>query len=269
MRGIDTPVRKMRREIFKEIAQLAYHSDNLNDDVEALPYKIVNPETPIYRESIYREREIVREQIRLAMGLSLRPEDAPVHVTQGLEESNIDEKYYEPPMIQVIPSACNACPENEYCVTDRCMGCVAHPCQVVCPRGAISTVNGKSVIDQSKCIRCGKCKSVCPYDAVSHQQRPCSAACGVGALGEAFDWPVPVTMMLSLAAGITVSISGNKLLFKNADGIEIGSKTLSDAEGKKIGDVLDETTNSSFANKNLGEVLKQQRLTFCCCNIRW
>ena len=65
MRGIDTPVRKMRREIFKEIAQLAYHSDNLNDDVEALPYKIVNPETPIYRESIYREREIVREQIRL------------------------------------------------------------------------------------------------------------------------------------------------------------------------------------------------------------
>ena len=61
MRGIDTPVRKMRREIFKEIAQLAYHSDNLNDDVEALPYKIVNPETPIYRESIYREREIVRE----------------------------------------------------------------------------------------------------------------------------------------------------------------------------------------------------------------
>ena len=40
MRGIDTPVRQMRRHIFKEIAQLAYHSDNLNDDVEALPYKI-------------------------------------------------------------------------------------------------------------------------------------------------------------------------------------------------------------------------------------
>lgn len=62
-----------------------------------------------------------------------------------------------------------------------------------------------------------------------------TAACGVGALGEAFDWPVPVTMMLSLATGITVSISGNKLLFKNADGIEIGSKTLSDAEVKKSG----------------------------------
>ena len=88
-----------------------------------------------------------------------------------------------------------------------------------------------------------------------------TAACGVGALGETFDWPVPITMMLSLAAGITVSISGNKLLFKNADGIEIGAKTLSDAEVKKIGDALDETTKSSFANKNLGEVLKQQGLT--------
>ena len=58
-----------------------------------------------------------------------------------------------------------------------------------------------------------------------------------------------------------IDFAGNKLLFKNADGIEIGAKTLSDAEVKKIGDVLDETTNSSFANKNLGEVLKQQGLT--------
>ena len=34
----------------------------------------------------------------------------------------------------------------------------------------------------AKCIRCGKCKAVCPYDAIAHQQRPCSAACGVGAI---------------------------------------------------------------------------------------
>lgn len=65
-----------------------------------------------------------------------------------------------------------------------------------------------------------------------------TAACGVGALGEAFDWPVPVTMMLSFAAGITVSISGNKLLFKNADGIEIGSKTLSESEWESFRDLM-------------------------------
>ena len=181
MRGIDTQVRKNRRRIFKEVANLAYTSENLKDDVEALPYRIVDYDESEY-ESIYRERAIVRERIRLAMGLSLRPENQPVHLTQGLEESNISEKYYEPPLMQVIPSACNACPENRYVVTDKCMGCVAHPCREVCPRGAISMKNGKSVIDQEKCIRCGKCKAICPYDAISHQVRPCAAACGVNAI---------------------------------------------------------------------------------------
>ena len=181
MRGIDTQVRKNRRRIFKEVASLAYHSENLKDDIEALPYKIVDYDESEY-QSIYRERAIVRESIRLAMGLSLRPENAPVHLTQGLEESNIDEKYYEPPLMQVIPSACNACPVNCYMVTDKCMGCVAHPCREVCPRGAISMKNGKSVIDQEKCIKCGKCKAVCPYDAISHQVRPCLDHCGVNAI---------------------------------------------------------------------------------------
>lgn len=182
MRGIETQVRKTRRRIFKEVAQLAYQSEHLIDDMEALPYKIVNYDESIYRESIYRERAIIRERLRLAMGMSLRPENQPVHVTQGLEESNIDEKYYEPPLMQVIPSACNSCPVNRYEVTNKCMGCVAHPCNEVCPRDAISMVNSKSVIDQEKCIKCGKCKAICPYDAISHQVRPCAAVCGVNAI---------------------------------------------------------------------------------------
>lgn len=182
MRGIDTQVRKMRRRIFKEVADLAYNSENLKDDMEALPYKIVDYDEPVIRENIYRERAIVRERIRLALGLSLRPENKVSHLTQGLEESNISEKYYEPPLMQVIPSACNSCPSNTYSVSNRCMGCVAHPCREVCPKGAISMKDGKSVIDQSLCIKCGKCKAICPYDAISHQVRPCAQACGVGAI---------------------------------------------------------------------------------------
>lgn len=140
MRGIDTPVRQRRRRVFKEVANLAYNSKNLKDDMEALPYKIVDYEESEFWESVYRDRAIIRERIRLAMGMSLRPENRehPGHLTQGLEESNIDEKYYEPPLMQVIPSACNACPENRYEVTSSCMGCLAHPCQSVCPKGAIS-----------------------------------------------------------------------------------------------------------------------------------
>ena len=183
MRGLDTQVRKYRREIFKEIAYLAYNSKNIIDDIEALPYKIVKAdESSGFWESIYRERAVAREHCRLAMGMSLRPENQPVHVSQGVEESNIAEKYYEPPLMQVIPSACNACPENRYIVSDGCMGCVARPCKEVCPKDAIYFENGKSHIDYDKCIRCGKCKAVCPYDAIAHKVRPCMDACGVGAI---------------------------------------------------------------------------------------
>ena len=183
MRGIETSVKKIRREVFREIAKIALESDNIAADIEAVPYKITPDDIPKYRESIYRERQIAAERVRLAMGMSLRPEDRPVHVTSGLSSSNITELYYEPPLMQVIPSACDACEHNVYEVTDQCHGCVARPCQEVCPKGAVTVVNGKSHIDREKCIKCGKCKAVCPYDAIAKKVRPCAAACGVNAIG--------------------------------------------------------------------------------------
>ena len=185
MRGLDTTVRRIRRKVFEEVARLGFESsdETLNDDMEAIPYEIVNEDTKVkYRESVYRARSIVRERLRLAMGLSLRPENKPVHLTAGVEASNISEKYYEPPLMQVIPSACEACEERGYEVSNMCKGCLAHPCMEVCPKGAISFVKGKSYIDQEKCIKCGKCKSVCPYDAISKKERPCARACGVNAI---------------------------------------------------------------------------------------
>lgn len=100
----------------------------------------------------------------------------------GITESNISEKYYEPPLMQVIPSACDACAVKRYKVTDNCRGCVAHPCVEVCPKGAISLQNGRSVIDQDKCIKCGKCRAACPYSAIAYETRPCADACGVNAI---------------------------------------------------------------------------------------
>lgn len=182
MRGIDTPIRKLRKQVFTEIARLAYSKADIKA-IEEIPYIITPGDEPKYRESIYRERAIASERLRLAMGMSLRPEDKPVHLTQGIEESDIAEKYYEPPLLQVIPSACNACEHNVYCVTDACQNCVAHPCVEVCPKGAISIVDGRSHIDQSKCIKCGMCKKVCPFEAITHKRRPCAEACGVKAIG--------------------------------------------------------------------------------------
>lgn len=185
MRGLQTPVRAIRRQVFTEVAKLGFkaNAETLVADMEAIPYEIVGEDSEVkYRESIYRARAVVRERLRLAMGLSLRPENKPVHLTAGVEASNISEKYYEPPLMQVIPSGCESCEENKYEVSNVCKGCLAHPCQEVCPRGAISMVNGKSFIDQDKCIKCGKCKSVCPYDAIAKKERPCKKACGVNAI---------------------------------------------------------------------------------------
>ena len=185
MRGINTTVRRLRRKVFEEVAALGFKADadTLCDDMEAIPYALVNDETEQYRDSVYRARAVVREQVRLAMGLALRPEDKPVHLTAGVEASNISDKYYEPPLMQVIPSACMRCEAKGYEVSNMCKGCLAHPCMEVCPKGAITIKHGKSVIDQSKCIKCGRCQSVCPYNAINKMERPCARACGMDAIG--------------------------------------------------------------------------------------
>ena len=151
MRGLQTPVRYIRRKVFEEVARVGFEStpENLTDSIEAIPYKLVG-EDSIYRDTIYHARAIVSERVRLAMGMSLRPEDKPVHITAGIEESNISAKYYEPPLMQVIPSACASCEQKEYEVSNMCKGCLAHPCRQVCPVGAISMKSGKSYIDQEK-----------------------------------------------------------------------------------------------------------------------
>lgn len=103
-------------------------------------------------------------------------------ISHGVEECAVPEKFYEPPLVNVIKFACNACEETAYGVTDNCRGCIAHPCTAVCPVKAISIVNGKSQIDKSKCIKCGRCKEACPYSAIVKYERPCAAACGVKAI---------------------------------------------------------------------------------------
>ena len=128
MRGIYTPVTDIRRKVFTEVARMAYEVNEMSDYahlLRELPYKIIPGEEGSLRSSIFLERAIISERIRLAMGLSLRPLDESVPATEGLEHSVIADKYYEPPLINVIKFACNRCPEKIIKVTGMCQGCLA------------------------------------------------------------------------------------------------------------------------------------------------
>lgn len=182
MRGIYTPVTKIRRQVFSEIAKLGYKGSQDFSELEDLPYKIIPGQTPTYRDSIFVERAIVGERLRLAMGFDLRNMEEHAALADGIDQNTIDWKEFDLPLVNVIPFACNACEETSFFVTNECQGCLAHPCVSVCPVSAVTFQNGQSFIDKEKCIKCGRCAEVCPYSAIVKRKRPCAESCGVDAI---------------------------------------------------------------------------------------
>lgn len=183
MRGVYTSVNDIRKRVFAEVAKLSYeYEDGDLIQMEQIPYRIIPGEVSTYRESVFLERAIVEERMRLAMGLPLRTAAEHAPVSEGAIECVKAEKYYQPPLVNIIKFACHKCPDHVVTVTNACQGCLAHPCKEVCPKGAISFENGHSVIDQKKCVKCGKCINACSYGAIVKMERPCAKACGMDAI---------------------------------------------------------------------------------------
>ena len=182
MRGVPSLITDIRKKVFTEVARMAYSGKGY-ECANDLPYVIVPGDRPLHRESVFLERAIAGERVRLAMGLSLRPADGRHLVTEGMDHAAVAEQYYEPPLINIIPYACHACPTNQYKVSNYCQNCLARSCEKVCPKDAITVRNHRSYIDLEKCIRCGKCAKACPYNAIVHLERPCAASCGMDAIG--------------------------------------------------------------------------------------
>ena len=86
MRGVYTNLSDIRRRVFAEVAKIVYEAaDNPNwtdadfdTRFEQLPYDIIAGEVATYRESVFLERAIVEERIRLAMGLDQKGIDRPI-----------------------------------------------------------------------------------------------------------------------------------------------------------------------------------------------
>ena len=159
MRKFDTKVQHLKYKVLREVARHAWNG-TLLENVLNIPKQIVPGKVSSMRCCVYKERAILGERVKLAMG--------------GEEGSNV---------IQVIDIACDECPAAGYEVTGSCRGCLAHRCEDVCKRGAISfDHNHVAHIDKSKCIECGQCAKVCPYAAIINRSRPCQVACKVKAI---------------------------------------------------------------------------------------
>ncbi|NTV89409.1 MAG: 4Fe-4S binding protein [Clostridiales bacterium] len=180
MHFLDTPINYLRNEVFKTVTSAAY-DDWTSDQIRNIPYLIIEGNSPTYRDSVSREREIISERVRLALGLDLWSIDRLNGFSQVFDLPLLKEHKLPIQALRVIPSACESCDEKSYFVTNTCHGCLAHPCVSVCPVGATSIQNGLSFIDQKSCIKCGKCYDVCPFASIVKNERPCVAACGTNA----------------------------------------------------------------------------------------
>lgn len=160
MRKFDTKVQHLKYKVLREVAREAWNG-TLTEHLLDIPKTIVPGNEPTMRCCVYKERAILGERVKIAMG--------------GDKEN--------PNVIEVIEIACDECPMGGYEVTEACRGCLAHRCEDVCRRGAITfDSQQKAHIDKSKCVECGQCAKVCPYSAIMDFKRPCVKSCKVGAI---------------------------------------------------------------------------------------
>lgn len=158
----DENVIQIKHDVLYEVAKLAFAGE-LDEKRDHIAMELIPGPTPRFRCCIYKEREIIRQRVRLAEGKAPGVED----------DGNI---------IQVISSACEDCPISSYTVTENCQNCIGKACISACKFGAIEPGRHRSHIDASKCKECGKCAQSCPYNAIAHLKRPCKYSCPVDAI---------------------------------------------------------------------------------------
>lgn len=182
MRIFDTKIQYLKYKVLKEVARRAWNEELLETIVD-IPKKIIQGEAATMRCCVYKERAIISERVKIAMG-------------GDPENKNV---------IEVIDIACDECPMGGYEVTDSCRGCLAHRCEDVCKKEAITfDEHQKATIDKSKCVNCGACAKVCPYSAIANRKRPCENACKVKAIGTREDGAASIDNSKCLSCGACV-----------------------------------------------------------------
>lgn len=158
-----TDIQYLKHAVLKEVAAMAF-AGTLEEEKDNIPYHIIPGMKPNFRCCVHKEREIIRQRVKLATG----------QIPAGHEKSSN--------IVYVIPEGCEGCPLSRFHVTPNCQKCIAKKCVKACAFGAISITPQGAYIDQSKCKECGRCAQVCPYNAITDLVRPCRQACPVNAI---------------------------------------------------------------------------------------
>lgn len=173
----------LKREILVRVIK-AFLKEDFEENVRAIPYDMRPKGCNVpFRCCVYKERAIIKDRAIACLGIAIEDDDEKTllstYAKRALDREKPDEN-----VLTVLEAACKGCVPSRVFVTNLCQGCVARPCINSCGFGAITIVNGKSVIDGEKCKGCMKCTKVCPYNAIVKIRVPCEDSCPVDAIAK-------------------------------------------------------------------------------------
>ncbi|MCR5262071.1 MAG: monomeric [FeFe] hydrogenase [Candidatus Gastranaerophilales bacterium] len=171
----------LKREVLVRMVK-AFFSEDFKKNVRLIPYDMRPKGSDVtFRCCIYKERAILKDRIIADLGISIEDDDEKTLLSEYAERA-LQRETPDENVLTILDAACKGCVGGKILVTELCQGCVARPCETACKFGAISIINGKSVIDEKKCRRCKSCIAICPYNAITNITVPCEDACPVGAI---------------------------------------------------------------------------------------
>ncbi|HQN94491.1 MAG TPA: monomeric [FeFe] hydrogenase [Prolixibacteraceae bacterium] len=171
----------IRREILERIARLIFN-ESLLEEIDKIPMKMRPRGSESSRCCIYRDRALIKYKIMAMLGFECVTEADELSPLSDFVLQSVVKASSEREIIRVIEEVCHGCQQNNYVVTNMCRGCLGRPCEVNCPKDAISFVGARAMIDSNTCISCGICEGVCPYHAIIYAPVPCEESCPVGAI---------------------------------------------------------------------------------------
>jgi iron only hydrogenase large subunit-like protein len=135
--------------VFRELVKSLW-TDGSAKNIKKIEEELIN--RGLFEE---KERNIIRDYIKLAAGQGLENKDESVEEAVNHAMHNKDIEF---PLVTVVKDVCDLC--------DHSAG--SEPCKASCSHGALIYNKERGVeIEKDKCLTCGNCVKACPHEALS------------------------------------------------------------------------------------------------------